>query len=84
MDGDPGEIILLLPLAFGFILFLFLLFGGLVYWFLVRFKVIEFSDKYFPLKIVKGVFLSFAGVFALFIIINLFGFVVESVIGFFK
>jgi len=84
MDSASDEINLLLPLVFGLIVILFLFFCGLIGWLLRRFEIIEFPDNLFPFRILKGVFLSFIGVFALFITINLLVFVIDSIIGFFK
>jgi hypothetical protein len=84
MDGDPGEFNLLLPLFLGLIVFIPIAFAAIIYWLLIRFKVIEFSNKNFPFKIVKGVALSFGGVFAFLIIFNIVIFVIEALIRFFK
>ncbi len=84
MDGASDGINLLLPLAFGLVLISLLLFGILIYWFLIRFKVIELPDKYFPFRILKGAFFSFIGVFAFVAIITVITFVLNIIIGFFK
>lgn len=84
MDGEPEEFNLFLSLAFGLILFVPLLFAGLIYLLLIRFKVIEFSKNSFFLKIVKGVAFSFGGLFAFLVLFNLVILIIEAVIRFFK
>ncbi len=84
MDSASDEINIILPLFLGIFVLLIFASGGLVYWLLIRFRIIEFSDKHFPLKILKGAFLSFVGAFALLIIINLLGFGIDTLINFFK
>ncbi len=71
MDSASDEINLLLPLFFGLTVFFFLAIGSLIYWLLLRFKVIEFAGKYYIFGVLKDAFLSFVGVFALHAIIGL-------------
>lgn len=84
MVSASDEINLFLPLAFGLIVFFFLAVGSLIYWLLSRFKVIEISDKYYLLGVLKDAVLSILGIFAILAIIGGVVFVLNITINFFK
>lgn len=84
MDSASDEINLFLPLFFGLIVFFILAIGGLIYWLFWRFKVIEFSDNFYIIRVLKDAFLSFVGVFVLVAIVSFVVSILNFVISFFK
>lgn len=84
MDSASDEINLLLPLVFGLIVFFFLAIAGLICWLLLYFKVIEISDKYYFLGVLKDASISLLGVFAISAIIGGVVFILNIIISFFK
>lgn len=76
---EPGEFNLLLPLAFGFIIFLFFAVGTFIFWLLRRSSIIRLTEKYHLLSAAKNVALSLLGVFGFLLILPIILFVFQVI-----
>ena len=84
MDNASDEINLFLTLAFELVVLILLAIVALVGWLLLRFKVIEISDKHYFSGVLKGAAFSISGVLAFSAIVSGIIFVLNIVINFFK
>ena len=81
---EPEEFNLLLSLAFGFIIFLFFAVVSLIFWLLQRLSIIQITEKYYLLSVMKDAVLSLAGVFVFLAILSIALFIFQIIYSFFS
>jgi hypothetical protein len=79
---EPGEFNLVLPLLFGLTIFLFLLIVGLILGLLQRSQVIQITNKYYLLYVLRDAFLSLLGVLGLLAILSFALFILQIIYSF--
>lgn len=81
---EPEEFNLLLPIAFGFVIILVFAVVALIFWLLQRSSIIQITEKYYLLSVMKDAVLSLLGVFGFLAILSVILFVFQVIYSFFS